>query len=89
VYSERTQHVLIQESVGILDMEPPCTKHILAQYRGVCPQCDTLETPVIALSGSEEGAQGIAQGIERNNIRGRDSGHGRCCEEGKRGNGYW
>ena len=37
VYSERTQHVLIQESVGILDMEPPCTKHILAQYRGCCP----------------------------------------------------
>jgi hypothetical protein len=20
-------------------MEPPCTKHILAQYRGGCPQC--------------------------------------------------
>jgi hypothetical protein len=39
VYSERTQHVLIQESVGILDMEPPCTKHILSQYREVCPQC--------------------------------------------------
>ena len=39
-YSERTQHVLVQESVGILDMEPPCTKHVLAQYRGVCPQCD-------------------------------------------------
>jgi hypothetical protein len=37
-YSERTQHVLVQESVGILDMEPPCTKHILAQYKGVCPQ---------------------------------------------------
>jgi hypothetical protein len=40
VYSERTQYVLIQESVGTLDMEPPCTKHILAQYRGVCPQCN-------------------------------------------------
>jgi hypothetical protein len=39
VYSERTQYILIQESVGILDIEPPCTKHILAQYRGVCPQC--------------------------------------------------
>ena len=39
VYSERTQQVLVQESVGILDMEPPCTKHVLAQYRGVCPQC--------------------------------------------------
>ena len=38
VYSERTQHVLVRESVGILDMEPPCTKHVLAQYRGVCPQ---------------------------------------------------
>jgi hypothetical protein len=38
VYSERTQHVLIQESVGILDTEPPCTKHVLAQCRGVCPQ---------------------------------------------------
>jgi hypothetical protein len=23
-------------------MEPPCTKHVLAQYRGVCPQCDRL-----------------------------------------------
>jgi hypothetical protein len=31
-----------QESVGILDMEPPCTKHILAQYRGVCPQWESL-----------------------------------------------
>ena len=20
-------------------MEPPCTKHVLAQYRGACPQC--------------------------------------------------
>jgi hypothetical protein len=39
VYSERTQYVLTQQSVGILDMEPPCTKHILSQYRGVCPQC--------------------------------------------------
>jgi hypothetical protein len=28
--------------VGILDMEQPCTKHILAQYRGVCPQCKGL-----------------------------------------------
>jgi hypothetical protein len=42
VYSERTQHVLIQESVGTLDMEPPCTKHILSQYRGICPQCSPL-----------------------------------------------
>jgi hypothetical protein len=42
VYSERTQHVLIQESVGILDMEPSCTKHVLAQYRGVCPQCENV-----------------------------------------------
>jgi hypothetical protein len=42
VYSERTRRVLIQESVGILDMEPPCTKHILAQYRGLCPQCKHL-----------------------------------------------
>jgi hypothetical protein len=42
VYSERTQHVLIQESVGILDMEPSCTKHVLAQYRGVCPQCHDI-----------------------------------------------
>jgi hypothetical protein len=40
VYSERTQYVLIQERIGILDIEPPCTEHILAQYRGVCPQCD-------------------------------------------------
>ena len=39
MYSERTQHVLIQESVGILDIEPPCTGHVLAQYREVCPQC--------------------------------------------------
>jgi hypothetical protein len=39
VYSERIQHVLIQEIIGILDMEPPCTKHVLAWYRGVCPQC--------------------------------------------------
>ena len=39
MYSERTQHVLIQESVGILDIEPPCTKHVLTQYREVCPQC--------------------------------------------------
>ena len=38
VYSKRTQHVLIQGCVGILDMEPPCTKHVLTQYRGVCPQ---------------------------------------------------
>jgi hypothetical protein len=35
---KKTQYVLIQESAGILDMELPCTKHILAQYRGVCPQ---------------------------------------------------
>ena len=40
VYSERTQYVLIQASAGILDMEPPYAKHILAQYRGVCPQWD-------------------------------------------------
>ena len=25
VYSERTRHVLVQKSAGILDMEPPCT----------------------------------------------------------------
>ena len=37
VYSERTQYVLAQENVGILDMELPCTVHILAQYRGFCP----------------------------------------------------
>ena len=46
MYSERTQHVLIQESVSILDMEPPCTKQVLSQYRGICPQCmlvDDLE----------------------------------------------
>jgi hypothetical protein len=41
VYSERTQYVLAQESVGILDLELPCTKHILAQYRGLCSQCYT------------------------------------------------
>ena len=40
MYSERTQHVLIQESVGILDIESPCTKHVLTQYREVCPQWD-------------------------------------------------
>jgi hypothetical protein len=48
VYSERTQHVLIQESVGILDMDPPCTKHILAQYRGVCPQCQDVQIQQLA-----------------------------------------
>jgi hypothetical protein len=50
---------------------------------------DALETPVIALGGGKDGAQGVAQGIERNDVRGGDSRHGRCCEEGKRGNGYW
>ena len=20
-------------------MEPPCTKHVLSQYKGICPQC--------------------------------------------------
>jgi hypothetical protein len=50
---------------------------------------DALETPVIALSGSEDSAQGIAQGIEQNDVRGRDGGHCWSYEEGKRGNSYW
>jgi hypothetical protein len=50
---------------------------------------NTLETPVITLSGGKDGPQRIAQRIEGNNIRGRESGHGRKYEEGKEGNGYW
>jgi hypothetical protein len=49
VYWERTQHVLIQESVGILDIEPPCTKHELAQYRGVCPQWVVVTNDVMVV----------------------------------------
>jgi hypothetical protein len=36
---KRTQYVLAQEIVSTLDMELPYTKHILAQYRGLCLQC--------------------------------------------------
>jgi hypothetical protein len=39
VYSKRTQYVLAQEIVGTLDKELPCTKHMLAQFRELCPQC--------------------------------------------------
>jgi hypothetical protein len=48
---------------------------------------DMLETPVIALGGGKDSSQGIAQGVERNDVRGRDSWHCWCCEgeEGKRG----
>ena len=34
--------MLVQEIVSIWDMEPPCTQHILAQYRGSCPQWEVL-----------------------------------------------
>jgi hypothetical protein len=40
---KRTQYVLAQEIVSTLDMELPYTKHILAQYRGLCPQWEDLE----------------------------------------------
>ena len=38
---------------------------------------DAFETPVVALSGSEDHTQGIAQRIERNNVGGGDSRHGK------------
>ena len=42
---------------------------------------DALEAPVIVLGSGEESTQGIAQGIEWNNVRGRDGRHGRGGEE--------
>jgi hypothetical protein len=65
-------------------------KHIISRVRDCQPTIDggrvgirrhsrapldMLETPVIALGGGEESAQGIPQGIEGNDVRGRDGGH--------------
>ena len=36
---------------------------------------DTFKTPVIALGGGKDSPQGIAQGIEWNDVRGRDGRH--------------
>jgi hypothetical protein len=41
------------------------------------PPLKMLETLVIALGGSKDCPQRIAQGIEQNNVGVRDSGHGR------------
>ena len=49
---------------------------------------DALETPVIALGGSEDRPQRIAQGIEWNNVGGRDGRHGRVCVS-EEGSGCW
>jgi hypothetical protein len=65
-YSERTQYVLAQESVGILDMELPCTKHILAQYRGLCPQCEELKHVTYFSSYVAEDHCGLTSEVLRN-----------------------
>ena len=48
---------------------------------------NTLETPVIALGGGEDGPQRIAQGIEWDDVRGRESRHSKVWCGRKRGVG--
>ena len=45
---------------------------------------DALEAPVIVLGGGKDSSQGVAQGIERNNVGGGDGRHGSVCVRGKK-----
>jgi hypothetical protein len=53
------------------------------------PPTQPLEVPIEGLSGGKDCHPRIPEWVEGNKIRGTDSGHGKVCEEGKRGNGYW
>jgi hypothetical protein len=47
------------------------------------PPSKMLETPVIALGGGKDRPQRIAQGIEWNNVRVGDNGHGKVVRRGR------
>ena len=77
VYSERIQHVLTQVSVSTLDMKLLCTKHVLAQYRELCPQWEGRETTERTKAKAKARARAGAS-------KDRDEDEGESGSEGRR-----